>query len=48
MFYAADDDHVLGLVEQALFHTDHLVGNIPEPHDRKRGAATTVEKSRPA
>jgi DNA-binding transcriptional ArsR family regulator len=24
MFYAAQDDHVLGLVEQALFHADHV------------------------
>src|ERR1700737_2370244 len=24
MFYAAEDDHVLGLVEQALFHVDQV------------------------
>jgi DNA-binding transcriptional ArsR family regulator len=27
MFYAADDEHVLRLVQQAMFHTDHLVGD---------------------
>src|ERR1700737_3104180 len=29
MFYAAENAHVRQLVEQALFHVDHLVGDRP-------------------
>jgi DNA-binding transcriptional ArsR family regulator len=32
MFYEAENDHVRGLVEQALSHTDHLVGVDPQHH----------------
>ncbi|MHB8466910.1 MAG: ArsR/SmtB family transcription factor [Acidimicrobiales bacterium] len=33
MFYAADDAHVRHLVEQALFHADHVVGGLPDHGD---------------
>jgi hypothetical protein len=32
MFYAAENAHVRHLVEQALFHVDHVVGDLPD-HD---------------
>lgn len=32
MFYAAEDAHVRRLVAQALFHVDHVVGDLPD-HD---------------
>jgi DNA-binding transcriptional ArsR family regulator len=44
MFYAAENSHVRQLVAQALFHADHVVGDLPdhledEPgHQRGRGA----------
>ena len=33
MFYAAENAHVLRLVEEALFHSDQVVGMLPA-HDR--------------
>lgn len=34
MFYAAVDDHVLSLVEQVLFHADHVASGLPgHQHD---------------
>ncbi len=30
MFYAAENAHVRWLVEEALFHTDHLVGGVAD------------------
>jgi DNA-binding transcriptional ArsR family regulator len=39
MYYAAVNQHVLDLVEQALFHADHLAGpGVPSHH---RGDAVT-------
>ena len=38
MFYAAENAHVRHLVEQALFHTDHQVGNVAAAAD---GSART-------
>jgi DNA-binding transcriptional ArsR family regulator len=32
VFYAADNAHVRRLVEEALFHTDHVVRDLPD-HD---------------
>jgi len=44
MFYAAEDAHVRQLVAEALFHTDHVVGALPDhgdapalPARRRRG-----------
>jgi DNA-binding transcriptional ArsR family regulator len=33
MFYAAENAHVRQLVEQALFHVDHVVGGLPDHDD---------------
>jgi DNA-binding transcriptional ArsR family regulator len=33
MFYAAENAHVRHLVEQALFHADHVVGQLPDHLD---------------
>ena len=44
-FYAAVDDHVLSLVEHALFHADHLVGDVPEHHE-PTGSTLAVTESR--
>jgi DNA-binding transcriptional ArsR family regulator len=33
IFYAADNAHVRQLVAQALFHTDHVVGGLPDHRD---------------
>ncbi|MGC4939953.1 ArsR/SmtB family transcription factor [Kribbella sp. DT2] len=30
VYYSAADDHVKGLLDQALFHADHLDRNLPE------------------
>ncbi len=32
-FYAAENAHVLRLVEEALFHSDHVVRAVPDHHD---------------
>ena len=34
MFYAAENNHVRQLVEEALFHADHLVEGTPD-HDER-------------
>lgn len=39
MFYAAQDTHVLGLVEQALFHADHVAGGVADHAGPLRFAA---------
>ena len=33
MFYAAENSHVRQLVAQALFHADHVVGDLPDHED---------------
>jgi DNA-binding transcriptional ArsR family regulator len=38
MFYAAENAHVGQLVEQALFHADHVVGDLPDHDDKERAA----------
>jgi hypothetical protein len=38
MFYAAENAHVRQLVEQALFHADHVVGDLPD-HDDEEATA---------
>lgn len=37
MFYAAVDAHVLSLVEQALFHADHVASGLPD-HGQDRAS----------
>ncbi len=34
IFYAADNAHVRNLVEEALFHTDHVVSDLPDHEDQ--------------
>lgn len=34
IFYMAENDHVRGLVEQALFHADHVVHGLPAHHEQ--------------
>lgn len=36
MFYAADNAHVLQLVEQVLSHADHIVRGLPDHHADRR------------
>jgi DNA-binding transcriptional ArsR family regulator len=38
-YYAADNSHVRHLVEEALFHTEHVVGGLPDHDARRPGAA---------
>jgi len=33
IFYVAENAHVRHLVEQALFHTDHVAGDLPDHDD---------------
>jgi DNA-binding transcriptional ArsR family regulator len=43
MFYAADNAHVRRLVEEALFHADHVVGGLP---DRDSGPVQGLDARR--
>jgi DNA-binding transcriptional ArsR family regulator len=45
MFYAADNEHVRSLVQQALFHTDHVVGDDPYGSVRVAGRRVKREGS---
>lgn len=47
MFYAADDAHVHQLVEQALFHADHVARGLPD-HGREPVSHVDKRRSRPA
>jgi ArsR family transcriptional regulator, zinc-responsive transcriptional repressor len=38
LFYDAEDAHVRHLVEEALFHTDHVTGGRPDHGDAGSGA----------
>ena len=41
IFYAAENDHILRLVTEALFHADHLTSPTPAHHRRSaRNAAS--------
>jgi DNA-binding transcriptional ArsR family regulator len=42
IFYAAENAHVRHLVEEALFHTDHVVGDLP---DHQEETASTPQAS---
>jgi hypothetical protein len=48
MFYAAENAHVHQLVEQALFHTDHLVSDVPSHHPTPDGAPAIRRQQRRA
>jgi DNA-binding transcriptional ArsR family regulator len=47
MFYAAENAHVRHLVEEALFHTHHVVGGLPD-HGGEPDASAPTEKRRRA
>ena len=40
IFYAAENDHILRLVTEALFHADHLTSARPAHHRARRRAAS--------
>ena len=40
IFYAAENEHVLRLVTEALFHADHLSSTVPAHHRARRRAAS--------
>lgn len=48
LFYAAKDPHVRHLVEQALFHTDHVVGGVPDHDDEVRDVIQRTDRRRGA
>jgi DNA-binding transcriptional ArsR family regulator len=39
IFYAAENEHILRLVTEALFHADHLTPGIPAHHRSRRRTA---------
>lgn len=45
VLYLAEDDHVRRLVEEALFHADHVVQGLPD-HRNVRSAASTRKAER--
>ena len=40
IFYSAENDHVLRLVTEALFHADHLTSGRPVHHRKSRPRAS--------
>ncbi len=38
LFYDAEDAHVRRLVEEALFHTDHVTSGLPDHRDAERSS----------
>ncbi len=48
LFYAAKDPHVRHLVEQALFHTDHVVGGVPNLDDEALDVVRRADRRRGA
>ena len=44
MFYAADDDHVLRLVEEALFHADRVGAARPGRSRTRRSVSSATKK----
>ena len=40
IFYSAENEHVLRLVTEALFHADHLTNAAPAHHRKARGKAS--------
>jgi len=46
IFYRADNDHVLRLVEEALFHADHMVQDRPAHHAAPAPKPVTKARTR--
>jgi DNA-binding transcriptional ArsR family regulator len=40
IFYSAENDHVLRLVTEALFHADHVTSDAPAHHRQARNQAS--------
>jgi DNA-binding transcriptional ArsR family regulator len=40
IFYAAENEHILRLVTEALFHADHLTSTSPAHHRARKPAAS--------
>ena len=43
VYYLASNDHVRRIVEEALFHADHVVSGLPD-HDEQRQGRPAVAK----
>lgn len=48
IFYLADNHHVRRLVEQALFHADHVVQSLPAHHERPATRRRATKRGRSA
>ena len=46
VFYLAENDHVRRLVEEALFHADHVVQGLPDHGDDSAPAQTDHEPTK--
>jgi len=47
VFYLAQNDHVRRIVEEALFHADHVVQGLPD-HDDQQAAQRSARKGKSA
>jgi DNA-binding transcriptional ArsR family regulator len=47
VFYLAQDDHVRRIVEEALFHADHVVQGLPD-HDEHPSHQRVTKTGKPA
>ncbi len=47
IFYQAENAHVRHLVEEALFHSDHLTQNQPNHHDKPANPTATTPRRSP-
>jgi DNA-binding transcriptional ArsR family regulator len=45
VFYLADNSHVRALVEEALFHADHVAQNLPDHDQKPRHAPETGRRA---
>ncbi|MDP9019242.1 MAG: metalloregulator ArsR/SmtB family transcription factor [Actinomycetota bacterium] len=45
VFYLAENEHVRRMVEEALFHADHVVGGLPD-HPETASSTATARGSR--
>jgi DNA-binding transcriptional ArsR family regulator len=47
VLYLAEDDHVRRLVEEALFHADHVVQGLSDHREERSAASTRKAERRP-
>lgn len=43
VFYVAQNEHVRRIVEEALFHADHVVGGLADHHERSSSGHSTTK-----